>query len=812
VLLQSVAVAWLAGSALAALGWPWWTVAIAGLLAVGRRPRLPWVVVIVAAVVLVSLALGGFSRYRASRPEARPGDVAGLIDSGPVRVRGVVEGDRDEHERALVLRLGVLGIDDGTGNEPASGTLLVRLPLSLNYDDGNLLEARGKIVQPGTRSGIDYQRYLQRQGIFAEMDYPATRLLGRGAGPAWRHELVLLRERLADGIASVLPEPEASLGAGIALGTRRVIEPSLNRALTETGTAQIVVASGYNITVVASLTLGALAWIVGRRWASLLTLLAIAAYAVFVGLYPSVLRAAIMGAIVLFAGLAGRPHSGMRALLIASAGMVAVSPRAVTDLSFLLSVFGTAGLFVLAQPLTEAMERALRLDDNVRGVRVLGRGAVAAGATTLAAMAGSLPIMLASFQTLSLSAIPANLILFPFVPAIMASSAATAIAGAIWQPAAVVLAPVAYALLAGMVFVVRACAQMPGSQIQMGWFGVGHAVVVFGIAATAWWSRRWWREAAGFLPDAVATRLHGGAGDVRGILAVWVAWPARAGSGGGGQPLGAGVAVGLIVAAVAMGVVAGMPLAARAEPPRMTITYLDVGQGSAMLVQSGRERVLIDGGPPGEATVRALDRVLPPWQRSLNLVVVTERSAGHIGGLPSVMRRYRVGAVVDASAAGGAGGENSPTWTNWQDALAATQALKLPQAPQTALQLGDASLVVQGASAATPGGVSPVATVIARLGDHRLVLAGDAGVTVDADVRTVSRGNIGVVQKAARILVVEPEQATAPASRAAEPLQAAPGTLVYRTTENGDVAMGVTGEGVHVHVSRGPRLGLGGGR
>jgi len=80
---------------------------------------------------------------------------------------------------------------------------------------------------------------------------------------------------------------------------------------------------------------------------------------------------------------------------------------------------------------------------------------------------------------------------------------------------------------------------------------------------------------------------------------------------------------------------------------RLTITFLDVGQGDAILIEAPEgQRILVDGGPSGEAITAALSRNLPFYDRRIDLVVLTHPQADHLGGLPAVLENYDVHAVL----------------------------------------------------------------------------------------------------------------------------------------------------------------------
>ena len=125
-----------------------------------------------------------------------------------------------------------------------------------------------------------------------------------------------------------------------------------------------------------------------------------------------------------------------------------------------------------------------------------------------------------------------------------------------------------------------------------------------------------------------------------------------------GSPLAvAGAYAGLVAVAVwrrarRVAAVAGVALAVvaitaprTAPPPRgFAVSFLDVGQGDATLLQDGRRAVLVDTGPPGSPVV---DRLRAAGVTRLDALVVTHAQLDHDGGVPAVLRAFPVGLVVD---------------------------------------------------------------------------------------------------------------------------------------------------------------------
>ncbi len=95
------------------------------------------------------------------------------------------------------------------------------------------------------------------------------------------------------------------------------------------------------------------------------------------------------------------------------------------------------------------------------------------------------------------------------------------------------------------------------------------------------------------------------------------------------------------------------------------MTVLDVGQGDAILVEGGRGgRMLVDGGPNPDRLLVELDSRLPPWDRRLDVLVLTHPHEDHVAGLAMLLERYRVGAVFEPGMRG-----PGPGYGAWAAAL-----------------------------------------------------------------------------------------------------------------------------------------------
>lgn len=104
----------------------------------------------------------------------------------------------------------------------------------------------------------------------------------------------------------------------------------------------------------------------------------------------------------------------------------------------------------------------------------------------------------------------------------------------------------------------------------------------------------------------------------------------------------------------------------------------DVGQGDAILITKGKSQVLVDGGPSTEKLLACLEKHLPFWDRTIELIVLTNTDADHLQGLIAIIERYQVMQFVTAD---GVAASDSLTHL--------IQALKRKQVVVRAVERGD---------------------------------------------------------------------------------------------------------------------------
>jgi competence protein ComEC len=635
------------------------------------------------------------------------------------------------------------------------------------------------------RPETPFGTYLGRIGAWGTLDADRLEVPETGTpGPA----LEDIRRGAGDALTMVLPEPEAGLAAGILIGLRDRVDRDVASAFTTAGVSHVVAISGWNIAIVAA-AIGAVAGRLGRRRRAVVTILAIVAYVAFAGASPSVLRAGAMAGVVLLARETGRAGRAPAALGWAAAGLLVADPALVGDAGFQLSTLATAGLIAWGSAATERIDRWT----HGRAPRWLAESL----GVSLAAQLATLPIVVASFGRVALVAPAVNLAVVPLVAPVMAAGL-VALAGGLLVGAGVpagagaLLALPAWVGMRLMIAIIDVAAGLPGASltVEPPWDAGLAIAITAAIAGIVMARRRPGRARDRRAPPTSATPAK----------------PARGAPSGRAMRL---AALTLVVAVACLGAIAASRPAGVAR-----LTVLDVGQGDAILVEGSRGgRLLVDGGPDPDRLLVELDRRLPPWDRRLDVVVLSHPHEDHVAGLAMLLARYDVGRVLEPGMRG-----PGPGYAAWAAALARTDA-----PPGGTIAAGDRLAVddvrldvrwpIRGTVPSKPadGGtaINNVSVVLlGTVGDRRFLLTGDVEEEVDPSLIAAGLPPIDVLKVAhhgsrtatteAFLAVVRPRVAIASAgadnpyghpTRSTIERLAAAGARVFRTDVDGSVSV-----------------------
>ena len=320
------------------------------------------------------------------------------------------------------------------------------------------------MIYRGDRLQISGKLYPTRGSNQARISYAQLKRVG--ADTNWINNFT---RRFAAGLHSALPEPNASFGLGILIGQRNTLPQELTNQLIMVGLVHIVAVSGYNLTILVR-AVGRLR--LGSKYQRLIaSLLLVTVFILITGFAASIVRAAIISVLSLWAWYYGRKIRPVLLIAFAAALTGLVNPFYVWgDMGWYLSFLAFFGVLMIAPMVAQ---RLFRREPKLLGMVML---------ETLAAELMTLPLIMMSFNQLSLVGLVANALVVPLIPFAMLFAAIAAGAGMMVPAIAGWLAWPANLLLTYILDIARLLSSIPGIFLHRS-IGVGEMVGLYALAA-----------------------------------------------------------------------------------------------------------------------------------------------------------------------------------------------------------------------------------------------------------------------------------------------------------------------------------------
>ena len=520
-------------------------------------------------------------------------------------VTGTLVEPPDYRDTYTNLHLKVEAVDSGSGDLPAHGAILVRVPAYETYEYGERVRVRGKLKTPPENEDFSYRDYLAREGIHSYISIAeVTRLPWNVRNPIVT-AVYKLKMALLDNTYRLYHDPEASLLAGILFGVDTGLTRELQDAFKNTGTTHIIAISGFNIAIIAGIFFSIFKNIFGERYGAAIAIVGIFFYAFLVGADSAVMRAAFMGSISLLARQLGRRNMGLNALMAVAFFMALINPLVLWDVGFQLSFFATLGLILYAEPFsnfTRNLISKISKNDMSTLTRILNDYVV----LTFAAQLTTIPIMAYYFKRISLISFVANPFILPVQPAVMVVSGLAVFTSLIIYPLGQLMAWIAWPFATYTIRMVELFDSVPHASIYLGdssiWLVSSFYVAL--LSVTFGWSsiKEWFNTRKDSLRTVTLTAIL-----MLLFACTLVIWRSAATSGDG----------------------------------QFHITFLEVGSADAVLIQTPEGRnVLINGGASASELSDELGRRLPFFSRKLDWLIIASTQENQLAALPRVVERY----------------------------------------------------------------------------------------------------------------------------------------------------------------------------
>lgn len=570
---------------------------------------------------LFLIGLLGFVLYQATSTSYTREDLRWYLDQEPVRLIAEINGPLQYRPNAVILRMKGIAVVSESGFSPVEGKFQLTIyqkEIPFRYGDQLEMTVRlrkpTQFQNPGSFQYADYRERGGWRGVASLPNRDHVRKIGEG-GIGVLKLLYGWREEIRIRILRSLKGPPAALLMALVIGETGYLTDPVREAFSESGTAHILAVSGSHLAFVSLLVFGLTRWLILRmpeaillrislwkipsQWAALLTGVAVSIYAFLAGGRIGTLRALMMILTYLFSIWIGRSGDTKSSLSLAALLILVFQPQALFELSFQLSFMAVLSILLVMAWWEEAFPPALNeeaedaLPQKKRRLIKPGRLILL---STLGATLGTAPLTLYYFHQFSWVGFLANLIIVPF-------------AGWIMVPFGLVSALFSPFLETG-----------------------------FPFPSLHHWIGSLYYQGAAFFSNFPGAGLHFSSPPLSALALFYGLLFTSLVRGASWRRL-LYLIVAFFVFFLGWG---GMRLA----PEKLRVTFLDVGQGDATLIEFPKGKtMLIDGGPRRTGRSAIAPYLWESGIRKIDFLVGTHPQMDHVGGFPYLLRKFQVGEV-----------------------------------------------------------------------------------------------------------------------------------------------------------------------
>jgi competence protein ComEC len=354
-----------------------------------------------AAFLLLTFSFGVFYILIRS-PSLGPAHISNFVDK-KLTFSGIIvdEPEKNNSQQKLVVAVDRISLNQAIQNVDGKILLNVKSAILYEYGDKLLIECSPELLATNSQ--------WVNEGIFSQCNFPAVKLIAKNQASLIKFWLFRIKSAVIEKINLTMRAPHSSLLAGILIGARDNLPSDLSEDFKRAGIVHVVAMSGYNITVVSAMIMNLFLFLyVRRQYAFWFAVAGIFFFMLLTGMSASVVRAGIMGVIVLLAKQLGQIARIKNILIVTLVAMLLIDPLVWRNIGFQLSFLSTIGLIYVSPKIYRYflwIPERLACRDNV--------------VSSLSAILLTLPLTIFYFGRFSIVALAVNFLVLSVIPLIM---------------------------------------------------------------------------------------------------------------------------------------------------------------------------------------------------------------------------------------------------------------------------------------------------------------------------------------------------------------------------------------------------------
>ena len=568
--------------------------------------------------------------------------------SGKVSIKAIIisEPEDKDYKNTYTIK-----VEEINGDKKYKNTKLLldikRSELQEEPEFGDEIEISGEFKEPNSArnyKGFDYKQYLKSKKIYGTVSAESYKILDNNKVNCIDNAINTIHKNMKNNMSKILDKEEAALCIGILIGNRESISEQTEDNFKKSNLTHMLAVSGSHITYI----INALAILLGKtskRGAKIFTIIILIFFMALTGFTSSVIRACIMGILVLLASILYRKSDTINNLGISSFIILLFNPYSISDVGFLLSYGGTIGIVLLGDKITNSMYTVLyKLTKEKKNKGIFNKiikYVITSFSITLAANLIIIPIMSYNFSTISFTFWISNILAAPIMEVVTIFGFIVYFISIIFMPLAQFLGLLLNALLLLLLKIAEISSLIPGSSIYIKTPYIIECIIYYLLI---WFWLEW-----NYIKNLIKENK---------IFMAIVELKSKFHT----------KRIKVILAFSSILLIILTSVFIHCYPKTLKIYFVDVGQGDCTLIETPTNKhILIDGGGSefgsfdvGESTL--LPYLLDRRITTIDYMLISHFDSDHIDGLFAIMENLKVKNIIISKQ-----GENSDNLTKFQE-------------------------------------------------------------------------------------------------------------------------------------------------
>ena len=264
--------------------------------------------------------------------------------------KALVVSEKEDKQYSYLYKIKVLNIENKKESKNTYLYLRINKKSDVLLEYGDIISFKGEFQEPRKKrnyGGFDYKNYLKTLKIYGTVKCESYNVLEKNKGNILISFTNKISNSVKEKIYDLLDKREANLLIGLLLGDDDNIDHDIEESFKISSLSHILAVSGMQVTYIITAMYFIFNNLLGKRKTKIVIIIILIFYTILTGFSPSIVRASIMGILIMGAGLFYRKNDIWNSIAISLLLMLIYNPFLITNVGLQLSYLGTIGIILL---------------------------------------------------------------------------------------------------------------------------------------------------------------------------------------------------------------------------------------------------------------------------------------------------------------------------------------------------------------------------------------------------------------------------------------------------------------------------------